>query len=230
MTEESFYDRWSKAYDAFSSNPVVDSWRQGAVETMTVKQGATVVDMGCGSGANLPYLREAVGPEGQVIGVDISEGVLAHAREHVENEGWENVTVLHGDASNPPIESADAVFSSFVTGMFPRPQKVVESWCDLVNEDGVIGLLDVSESNHDAAPVVNTGLDVFTGLTADGSSLKRKLKWTVSGSPLEELTADVEAGHGVVKRRADSLTTDEYALDSVELTVGRFVANKTTEE
>ena len=220
--ESSFYDRWSRPYDVFASNPVVDSWREEAVQTIDPDPADVVVEMGCGSGANFTHLREAVGDNGRVIGLDLSEGILTHARERVVENGWDNVDVIRADATNPPIEEVDVIFSSFVTGMFHSPRRVVENWCTLISDEGKVGILDVAKSDHDASPLINAGLDAFTGLTASGPSFKGKLEWTLEGNPLAELTSDVEAGHGVIKRQATDVETTQFGLDSVHLTVGRF--------
>lgn len=68
-----------------------------------------LVDIGCGTGANLPMLREAVGPDGSVVGIDFSPLALAHAREELHQVS--NLALVQGDALNLPVanNSADCV-------------------------------------------------------------------------------------------------------------------------
>ncbi len=54
--------------------------RRKAVGKMALGRGDSVLEIGCGTGRNFPYLREAVGPEGRIYGVDISPGMLRKAR------------------------------------------------------------------------------------------------------------------------------------------------------
>jgi ubiquinone/menaquinone biosynthesis C-methylase UbiE len=72
--------------------------RRQAVARLGLAPGDRVLDMGCGSGANFPYLTAAVGPTGEVIGVDLSPDMAAAARRRVTRAGWRNVTVIEGAA------------------------------------------------------------------------------------------------------------------------------------
>ena len=67
-TAQAFYGRWARLYDLIATFPGVGSWRARAVDSLGLSAGDRVVEMGCGTGANFPYLRERVGPEGQVVG------------------------------------------------------------------------------------------------------------------------------------------------------------------
>ena len=96
--------------------PVVRPWRARCVVELALSPGDTVVDMGCGTGANFPALREQVGPSGTVVGVDLVGSMLRQARQRVEQNGWENVHIVQGDATRPPVEAADALTSTFVVG------------------------------------------------------------------------------------------------------------------
>lgn len=93
--------------------------RRRAVELLGLSAGETVIDVGCGTGLSLGSLREAVGPTGAVVGIDLSEGMLDQASRRVVREGWPNVYLLHADASRladialPPSipEPAAALFA-----------------------------------------------------------------------------------------------------------------------
>src|SRR5918997_1293096 len=74
------------------------SIRSEAVNCLELKRGSRVLEVGCGTGRNLAPLVEAVGAEGQVYGVDLSEGMLAEAKELCARSGWENVRLMRADA------------------------------------------------------------------------------------------------------------------------------------
>src|SRR5262249_29544754 len=72
--------------------------RQRAVELLNLQEGDRVLDMGCGLGGSFPYLVHAVGPSGQVVGVEISPVISINARRRIEKNAWRNVEVIEADA------------------------------------------------------------------------------------------------------------------------------------
>ena len=65
---------------------------------LLVQARGRVLEVGAGTGANLPLLIERVGSEGQVCAVDYSKGMLAKARAKVAKAGWTNVELIEADA------------------------------------------------------------------------------------------------------------------------------------
>src|SRR5688500_11534652 len=74
--------------------------RNAAVRRLELKAGASVLEVGCGTGRNLALLVEAVGPEGKVYGVDVSDGMLAEAGTRCKRAGWPQVTLTRADAAD----------------------------------------------------------------------------------------------------------------------------------
>lgn len=68
--------------------------RQKAVGLLHLKQGDRVLDIGCGPGGSLPYLVDAVGISGEVVGVEISPEVSINARARIKKNGWRNVKII----------------------------------------------------------------------------------------------------------------------------------------
>jgi SAM-dependent methyltransferase len=67
-------------------------------ELAGIVEGAAVADVGCGPGALLPALADAVAPTGRVAAVDADSGAVAAARALVAAAGLDNVTVQEGQA------------------------------------------------------------------------------------------------------------------------------------
>ncbi|MGN6586428.1 MAG: class I SAM-dependent methyltransferase, partial [Solirubrobacterales bacterium] len=89
------YDRVARFYKVFEPLYLIfPVARRKAVAALGLKSGDTVLEVGAGTGRNFPYLVEAVGPSGSVIGVDASAGMLREARRLVERHGWANVSLL----------------------------------------------------------------------------------------------------------------------------------------
>jgi len=195
--DDTFYGRCAGLYDRVATAPGVRSWRARTAETLALSPGDTVVEMGCGTGANFPYLREAVGPDGRVVGVDLVDAMLRRADARVDRAGWENVHVVRGDATRPPVESVDALVSTFVVGMLEAPDDAVREWVRSVRPGGRLTLLNAARSPRPVALPLNALLRLFVRATAPGHRLRRgsptralERRWAAACDALFEGTVD----------------------------------------
>lgn len=85
------------------------------------RAGSTVIDVGCGCGATTIELARAVGPSGRVIGLDISESMLARTKERMRE--FTNTYCLLGDAAELPLNhlGAELIVSRFGVMFFGDP-------------------------------------------------------------------------------------------------------------
>jgi SAM-dependent methyltransferase len=74
--------------------------RRRAVGCIGLSRGDSVLEIGCGTGNSLPFLREAVGPQGHIYAVDISKGMLRRAGERRNANRWHNVDLTECDAGD----------------------------------------------------------------------------------------------------------------------------------
>lgn len=89
---------------------------------LRVKEGDSVLDVGCGFGDTAIKLAHQVGPSGRVLGVDCCDAFMDFGRKEVAEEGLDNVTFENGDALIMPFEPEyDFVFSRFGTMFFSNP-------------------------------------------------------------------------------------------------------------
>jgi ubiquinone/menaquinone biosynthesis C-methylase UbiE len=127
------YDRVAPWYRALSPlfliNPAL---RRKAVRAMGLRPGDAVLEVGVGSGRNLPYLLDAVGPSGAVVGVDLSAGMLAEARKLVARRGASNVDLIEAGAATVDLDrDFDAVLFSLSYSVIPealRPAALARAW------------------------------------------------------------------------------------------------------
>jgi ubiquinone/menaquinone biosynthesis C-methylase UbiE len=91
-----WYDLFSRVYDK-SLEPLYVESRAAAVEALRLRPGQVVLDVPCGTGASFPGIREAIGDDGLLVGVDRSTGMLARARARIERAGWSNVVLGEAD-------------------------------------------------------------------------------------------------------------------------------------
>jgi SAM-dependent methyltransferase len=123
-------------------------------------QACRVLDLGCGAGRDVYLLAQLVGPEGEVVGVDMTEEQLALAERlrawHAQRFGYANVRFLHGlterlDALGLEANSFDVVVSNCVLNLSPDKEAVLSAVWQLLKPGGELrGLCDRYVVRHKA--------------------------------------------------------------------------------
>ncbi|MCB9078813.1 MAG: methyltransferase domain-containing protein [Anaerolineaceae bacterium] len=105
----------AEVYEAFFVPALFGEWGSRVAEAAHIQPGQRVLDVACGTGVLARAAAERVGPEGEVVGLDINEGMLAVARKKAPHIEWR-----HGPAEALPFEddSFDVVVSQFALMFF----------------------------------------------------------------------------------------------------------------
>lgn len=92
----------------------------------TLPPGATVLDLGSGGGFDCFIAARKVGPEGHVIGVDMTPDMIDRARSNARKVGLENVEFRLGEIENLPVADAsvDVIISNCVINLSPEKERV----------------------------------------------------------------------------------------------------------
>lgn len=118
--------------------------RLRAVHALGLRPGASVVDIACGTGLNFPLLERAIGPLGRIVGVDLTDAMLAQARLRVRTNGWSNISLVHGDAADFEFpHGVDAILSTYALTQVPRCADVVAHGAAALSRDGRWVVLDL---------------------------------------------------------------------------------------
>ncbi len=125
------------------SNLGVGCGNPSAISNM--KEGETVVDLGSGAGFDAFIVSRKVGSEGQVIGIDLSEDMLALANRNAKNGNYQNTKFIKGDIENIPLEDkiADHVISNCVINLSLRKDKVYQQAYRILKPGGKISVSDI---------------------------------------------------------------------------------------
>jgi trans-aconitate methyltransferase len=120
FVRQSAYSEHARSYDRDTS--AFQPYREAIVEALPVRPGQVVLDVGCGTGLCCGLLRERVGAQGGVVGIEESPEMAAVAREHIAEEGWHNVTVVQAPAEDAEIAiAADAALFCAVHDILQSP-------------------------------------------------------------------------------------------------------------
>jgi len=114
------------------------------VKAMGLLKGQAVADIGTGIGYMLPYLLEAVGPEGKLYAEDIFPDFLEKAKARAAEKGIANATFIHGTDrdSRLPSGSVDAVLILDVYHHFDYPADMLTSVAKGLKRDGRLFIVD----------------------------------------------------------------------------------------
>lgn len=93
-----------------------------------LKEGETVLDLGCGAGLDLYFYAKAVGTNGKVYGLDISQDMISKARDNMEAAGVKNAEIKCGHSDSLPFEDNffDIVASNGIYNLSPNKEKVMK--------------------------------------------------------------------------------------------------------
>jgi ubiquinone/menaquinone biosynthesis C-methylase UbiE len=143
------YRKKAKHYDIVSRLYPVPGYpqlsqRRKAVGALGLRAGDTVVDMACGTGLNFSLIQQAVGPDGRIIGVDLTDAMLAVAQQRTENNGWSNVSLVQADAAEfaYPTE-IDGILSTYAMSHVPEAATAIAHGAAALSRGGRWVVLDL---------------------------------------------------------------------------------------
>jgi len=199
------YNQMSRWYD-FISGSSEKKYRDLGLQKLNAREGEQVLEIGYGTGHCILALAQAVGSNGKVCGLDISDGMQAMSEARVRAAGLsEHVDLRTGDAASLPFDENrfDSVFMSFTLELFDTPEiPLVLTECLRVLRPGgriaVVSLIkksalavDIYEWFHERMPVSVDCRPILAqdDLAAAGFEIRSVDSLTMWGLPVEIILA-----------------------------------------
>jgi ubiquinone/menaquinone biosynthesis C-methylase UbiE len=126
------------------------------LDLIPFQSGQRVLDVATGTGIIAISVAQAVGREGEVIGVDFSNGMLYQAQQKIQELGLQNVKLIEADAETVSFEdgSFDAILCSSAIVYFKNIQATLQNWYRWLKGGGIVGFSSCSNQSCEAPWII----------------------------------------------------------------------------
>jgi arsenite methyltransferase len=133
----------------------------------SIRPGETVLDLGSGGGMDVLLSAQRVGPDGKVYGLDMTDEMLALARDNQSKAGVTNVEFLRGEIEQIPLpdESVDVIISNCVINLSPDKDAVLAESFRVLKPGGRFAVSDVVVRGEIPAEIRHS-LELWCGCVA----------------------------------------------------------------
>ena len=163
-----------------------------------LKAGETVLDLGSGAGFDAFLAAREIGPTGRVIGVDMTDEMLAKARANAQQAGFTNVEFRKGYLEGLPVEDAsvDVVLSNCVINLVPDKPAVYREVARVLRPGGRMVISDVVLTEP-LPEAIAADVTALTGCVA-GAALRGTYLATITAAGLSDIEVVSDKSFGAV--------------------------------
>jgi demethylmenaquinone methyltransferase/2-methoxy-6-polyprenyl-1,4-benzoquinol methylase len=150
-----------------------------------------VVEIACGTGLNFPLIEEVIGPDGRIVGVDLTDAMLARAQERIEANRWSNVSLVQADAAgfDFPTE-VDAILSTYALSQVPECTEVIAHGAAALSGGGRWVVLDLKLPANTPRWLARLGTAVGRPFGSIDEWIARR-PWEAIRAAMEDTLADL---------------------------------------
>lgn len=163
--------------------------RLRAVGALGLRQGDCVVDVACGTGLNFPLLEAAIGPDGRIVGVDLTDAMLAQAQHRIDANGWSNISLVQADAADFefPTEVA-AILSTYALSQVTECAEVIARGAKALSRGGRWVVLDLKLPANTPRWLARLGTAIVRPFASIDEWIMRRPWEVIRAAMQEELT------------------------------------------
>jgi ubiquinone/menaquinone biosynthesis C-methylase UbiE len=190
------YRKKAKHYDLTSRFAPVpgypqQAYRRRAIQALGLRPGQSVVEIACGTGQNFSLIEQAIGPDGRIVGVDLTDAMLAQAQRRVETNGWRNISLVQADAAefDFPIE-VDAILSTYALTQVHDCGDVIAHGAAALARGGRLVVLDLKFPDNAPRRLAQLGTALARPFGSMDEWIARR-PWEAIRAAMQERLADV---------------------------------------
>src|SRR5437868_8167661 len=189
--------------------------------------GETVLDLGSGGGIDVLLSARRVGPAGKAYGLDMTDEMLALARENQRKAGAENVEFLRGEIENIPLpdNSVDVIISNCVINLSADKDRVLREAFRVLKPGGRFAISDVV-TRGEIAPAIRQSILLWVGCIA-GALEENEYRAKLAAAGFEQVNVEPTRIYRVDDAReflaGQGLDVDALAREADEKFMSAFV-------
>jgi Methylase involved in ubiquinone/menaquinone biosynthesis len=165
--------------------------RLRAVQALGLRAGDSVIDIACGTGLNFQLIEEVIGPNGRIIGVDLTDAMLARAQHRIETKGWTNISLVQADAVDFDFPTeVDAILSTYALSQVPECAEVIAHGAAALSGGGRWAVLDLKVPDNTPGWLAHFGTATVRPFASIDEWIMRR-PWETIRAAMQEELADV---------------------------------------
>jgi arsenite methyltransferase len=179
----------------------------------SLKEAETVIDLGSGGGFDCFLASKKVGPNGKVIGIDMTQDMIDLATMNAANKGYTNVEFRLGEIESLPVASgiADVIISNCVVNLSPEKEKVFREASRVLKPGGRIAISDVVALGTMPDSLKNNP-DLYTGCMSGAMEIE-KLKSIIENSGFGEVEIRIKPeSREYIANWAPGTSVEDYVI------------------
>ena len=190
------YRNKAKHYDITSRLYPVPGYPQRAqrlraVQALGLRAGDSVIDIACGTGLNFPLIEEVIGPGGRIVGVDLTDAMLAQAQDRMEANGWSNVSLVQADAADFDFPTeVNAILSTYALTQVPDCAEVIAHGAAALSAGGRWVVLDLKVPDNTPGWLAQLGTAIVRHFASIDEWIMRR-PWEAIREAMQEELADL---------------------------------------
>jgi ubiquinone/menaquinone biosynthesis C-methylase UbiE len=165
--------------------------RLRAVQALGLRAGDSVIDIACGTGLNFQLIEDVIGPDGQIVGVDLTDAMLAQAQDRIETNGWSNISLVQGDAVDFDFPAeVNAILSTYALSQVPECSEVIAHGAAALSGGGRWVVLDLKVPGYTPGWLAQLGTATLRPFASIDEWIMRR-PWEAIRAAMQEELADL---------------------------------------
>jgi len=181
----------------------------------SLRLGQTVLDLGSGAGFDCFLAARAVGPSGMVIGIDMTDEMLAKARENARKNGFTNVEFRFGEIEALPVadESVDVIISNCVINLSPEKARVFREAYRVLKPGGRLAVADIV-ATATLPDEIRGDWAAYTGCMAGASQISELEEMLQQAGFVEIKIAPKDASRSFIREWLPGKQIEDYVVSA----------------